>query len=666
MNTFFQHSIFPSQQALKFALRATLSSLLSLYLAFLFDLDQPQWAATTALIVAQPQSGMVLSKGMARLLGTIVGTVLSIIVMSMFSQTPLLYLLAIACILMLSVMAYTIIRSAWSYGYVMIGVTVAAILVPNIASPTTIFDVAVLRCLEISLGIIVSSIIFSTIWPIKTQQLLINNADQTIQLGFNTAIKSMKGEALDDIFLQSLSNIVAVDAQREHAIFEGQTGQNSARAILGMCQNILNILSLSRSIYRDKQHLSDADWRMINPWIQQTIHALEQGKRSDIHKVRQALELALHNESSQYTQATLITLHRIQLLLKHAIKARRFLHSARKGKPIHMINERTLSQHQNYTLGILFGLRSAFAFMAVASTWLLFGWSLTNATMPLLMSAIMCSLFAGREKADRISILFFIGSFYAVLLSLFLNIYILPNIDDFIMLACALGIPMFICSIISLNPRYFFYASINISLLMLISPNNYSIVSTEYLLNQSIGLLLGTGIAALVIILLSINMPYWHGKTINQLISQDLSQLITRPLHNANSWFNSRMADRLILLARHKVLMEEYAEYRWQNAMIALDLGDEIFFLRRVLKYNPELNCAAQPYFKTLKQLLKMNNDTDQLKLLALSTQTFSEHIQTAHHQNQAIILQDTLRHIQNIWHAWYHLNQQEETNESS
>ena len=59
----------PDIPALQFAIKTLLGGALALWCAFRFDLQQPQWALMTAFIVAQPLSGMVVQKGLARLFG---------------------------------------------------------------------------------------------------------------------------------------------------------------------------------------------------------------------------------------------------------------------------------------------------------------------------------------------------------------------------------------------------------------------------------------------------------------------------------------------------------------------------------------------------------------------------------------------------------------------
>jgi len=135
----------PDRRALQFAIKTLLGGGLALWLALRWGLEQPAWALMTAFIVAQPLSGMVVQKGLARLLGTLIGTIMSVVFMSVFAQTPWLFLLALALWLGLCTASSTLLRSAWSYSFVLAGYTVAIIALPAIAHPLTVFDQAVAR-----------------------------------------------------------------------------------------------------------------------------------------------------------------------------------------------------------------------------------------------------------------------------------------------------------------------------------------------------------------------------------------------------------------------------------------------------------------------------------------------------------------------------------------
>ena len=72
--------------ALLFGLRLWASVCLALYVAFWLELDNPQWAGTTAAIVCQPHLGASLRKGWFRMIGTIVGAIFIVVLTACFPQ----------------------------------------------------------------------------------------------------------------------------------------------------------------------------------------------------------------------------------------------------------------------------------------------------------------------------------------------------------------------------------------------------------------------------------------------------------------------------------------------------------------------------------------------------------------------------------------------------
>jgi hypothetical protein len=66
---YFKAVIHPGQAVLLFALRTIAAGLLTLYLAFLFDLDQPKWSIMAVVIVSQPLAGMALARSFGQVIG---------------------------------------------------------------------------------------------------------------------------------------------------------------------------------------------------------------------------------------------------------------------------------------------------------------------------------------------------------------------------------------------------------------------------------------------------------------------------------------------------------------------------------------------------------------------------------------------------------------------
>jgi hypothetical protein len=68
----------PAWPPLLFGLQLWASVSLALYAAFCLQLDNPFWAGASAAIVCQPQLGASLRKGWFRMLGTLVGAIMSV------------------------------------------------------------------------------------------------------------------------------------------------------------------------------------------------------------------------------------------------------------------------------------------------------------------------------------------------------------------------------------------------------------------------------------------------------------------------------------------------------------------------------------------------------------------------------------------------------------
>ena len=81
---------------LLYALRLWASVCLALYIAFWLQLDNPFWAGTSAAIVCQPQLGASLRKGWFRMIGTVVGAAMIVVLTSLFPQDRIGFLVLLA------------------------------------------------------------------------------------------------------------------------------------------------------------------------------------------------------------------------------------------------------------------------------------------------------------------------------------------------------------------------------------------------------------------------------------------------------------------------------------------------------------------------------------------------------------------------------------------
>ena len=93
---YFKAMLNPGQAVLLFALRTIAAGLLTLYLAFLFDLDQPKWSIMAVVIVSQPLGGMALARSFGQVIGTTMGAAVAVLIMAIFPQAPLPFIITLA------------------------------------------------------------------------------------------------------------------------------------------------------------------------------------------------------------------------------------------------------------------------------------------------------------------------------------------------------------------------------------------------------------------------------------------------------------------------------------------------------------------------------------------------------------------------------------------
>jgi uncharacterized membrane protein YccC len=171
---------------------ANVAAVLSaLYIAFWLDLDRPYWAMFTVFIVSKPISGAVRAKGVYRFVGTLVGVSMSVFLVPPLVQSPVLLSLAASLWIGLCLFLALQDRTPRSYAFLLAGYSVAIVALSTVNAPTTIFDVAVTRLEEISIGIICASIAHAVFFPRNFAEVLQGQATEAIEYAAQVARKAV-------------------------------------------------------------------------------------------------------------------------------------------------------------------------------------------------------------------------------------------------------------------------------------------------------------------------------------------------------------------------------------------------------------------------------------------------------------------------------------------
>ncbi|WCT73002.1 FUSC family protein [Sphingomonas naphthae] len=155
-----------------FSLKCFVAAMLALFVALSIGLERPYWAFLTSYIVAQPLAGAVISKAVYRVIGTIVGGAMAVLMVPPLVNSPELLTLAMASWLGLCVFVSLLDRTPRAYMFVLAGYSACLIVFPSVETPDQIFTVAVLRAQEIIIGIACGSLVHSLILPGSVTDLL--------------------------------------------------------------------------------------------------------------------------------------------------------------------------------------------------------------------------------------------------------------------------------------------------------------------------------------------------------------------------------------------------------------------------------------------------------------------------------------------------------------
>ncbi|MGH9594355.1 MAG: FUSC family protein, partial [Bryobacteraceae bacterium] len=152
-----------------FAIRAWVASMLALYAAYALQLESPYWAWLTVWLVAQPTPGMLLSKSLYLVLGTVAGAVLGVTLIALFAQAPELFVLGLALVVGGCTVASNALTNFRAYATVLAAYTAGLIASGAINTPDQVFFIAMARTSCILTGIACSILVVSIFAPHRSE-----------------------------------------------------------------------------------------------------------------------------------------------------------------------------------------------------------------------------------------------------------------------------------------------------------------------------------------------------------------------------------------------------------------------------------------------------------------------------------------------------------------
>lgn len=234
-----------------FAAKTTAAALIALLIAFHLNLDQPYWALLSVFIVAQPKDGMVLAKSFYRVIGTVVGAIVALVLVALFAQERVLFLGGLALWIGLCTFASLYGRNWAAYGFVLSGYTVAIIGIPAALDPGNAFFTAVGRVTEISLGIAVAAGISHLVLPMSLAGSLRQAIDDARAelCGYSLAVLGARDGA--PFHAKLLGRAVAIGNLGAAVVFEDRALRDRADTLRQLVVKLLGVIDIAQVLSRE-------------------------------------------------------------------------------------------------------------------------------------------------------------------------------------------------------------------------------------------------------------------------------------------------------------------------------------------------------------------------------------------------------------------------------
>ncbi|MFI8221859.1 FUSC family protein [Pseudomonas sp. NPDC085632] len=469
---YFKAVIHPGQPALLFALRTIVAGLLTLYLAFLFDLDQPKWSIMAVVIVSQPLAGMALARSFGQVIGTTLGAAVAVLIMAIFPQAPLPFIATLALWLALCTAGGTLLRYTSSQAFVLSGYTAVVVALLAIPDQDGTFLLAVTRVTETLLAVACVCVVsLLTARPQAVAKGYFAKVDQVIKLAASHAAAVLRTEESEADFqrrqMQLLGEISALEGLRRHLYFDAPRLRSANHLVL-LLGNQLMLLTSRLTALRHQRELLTERWEGDLPLDIQRLRAdelelldqlAEQGRslpeptRHRFITLQQQFE-ALAYQAEQLTEDMSATLRSLAWalrweqarLLQQLEQILELSDAIQEGREASCLYRGQVSPlHLDFTLASMNAVRAFTALLVAGLIWIETAWD--GARGGMILVGILCSLMATFPRPLIAAQSYARGLGLALVVSAFYQFMLVPAVSDFELLALLLAPLLYVIAI---------------------------------------------------------------------------------------------------------------------------------------------------------------------------------------------------------------------------
>lgn len=628
----------PSRLDLIFACKTFVAGMLALFISFELDLINPMWSIGTVMIIANPYSGMVSSKCVYRLIGTVAGAVIALLLTPHFINTPWLFTVILSLWVGFALYVSLLDRTPRSYVFMLAGYSTAMIVYNAITYIDTynIFDIAVARVLEISVGVVSSAVVSATFFPVHVGAMIKQRVNKTLNDLEATFEKLIAVQETPENYTQVLS-VITRDASDIHALavhlaYEKGELKGMTKPLQEMLHQVslvvANLVALSQRV-KQLEHLHLVNLvSHLDMLRQHTMTFLKQEKSlvpADLQTLPIGFEEDFAELISKATSEQKVVLAALKMDIRHfmanilAVKLLwQQIQQGNKEIPIEItaITTKYPSLHRDHGIAIRGGISAVVITFIVTAAWILSGWK--AGFMMAQMGAITACILTALDNPVPVLRIFIWGSIVSAGLVFLYAFGIFPHVTHFWQLALVL-FPVFLVAVTMMANQMLMPVGmvLGINTMMGLNLHNkYSMDAVSYL-DSSFAMVLGVLVSLIVIDLVRAVSPDTSATRILTLHYQAMRQALNLSYGSEFKIHLRSMLDRVGVL-NTKMVQNPEVKISIQNALIESSSIIDLVRLQEISQKLPQLvslknevNVLQQQlteYFQMQEKQLSLNH----------------------------------------------------------
>ncbi|MDX8156752.1 FUSC family protein [Acinetobacter pittii] len=680
----------PSRLDLIFALKTFIAGMLALFVSFELDLINPMWSIGTVLIIANPYSGMVSSKCVYRVVGTIGGAVIALTLTPHLINTPWIFTVVLSLWVGFALYVSLLDRTPRSYAFMLAGYSTAMIVFNAITyiDQYNIFDIALARVIEISIGVISSAVVSATILPMHIgsaiKQRVIKTLKDTENLFAN--LLNIDSQQNNTQLLAAITrDTTDIHALAVHLSYEKGELHGMTKPLQEMLHQIsmvvANLVALSERIKQLKElRFIETHAEKLQQLSTHVVQFLEQ---KDLIIDENILQLPDEFESDFASLMESASTHQQVLVAAMKMDVRHFISNVLAVKVLWQriqqgnkeipdnitpMTTKYPSLHRDHGVAIRGGISAVLITFIVTGVWIISGWK--AGFMMAQMGAVTACILTALDNPVPVLRIFIWGSIASAVLVFVYAFGIFPHVTTFWELGLVL-LPMFLFAVSMMANQMLMPVGmvLGINTMMGLNLHNaYSMDAVSYL-DSSFAMILGVLVSLIVIDVVRAMSPDTSASRILALHYRAMRQAIYLPYGLDFKVHLRSMLDRIGIL-NSKMVQSDEIKTSIHQALIESSSIVDLSRLQELANQFPQASELTQ-HIGDLQQNLdelfraKENDENDMTALVERIYRALFELKQLASNVEDMTMRQRLLISLNNIAYSMCHVSS-EQMNENS